>query len=421
MGGAVGGFFEKVSTCAYIMLPDSLPFQPSAMSYHILLTIDVEDWFQVENFKPYMPFSSWSFRELRVEKNTHRLLDLFDSIKLAESSPVKLTSPQRNMLHISRGKHLTEQTKLKAQSKKENCSATDRHQLNEPSAISYELDCQGNLKATFFVLGWVAKRLPNLIREIHSCGHEVASHGYYHNLCDQQPVEELKRDLTDSKKLLEDIIGSPVFGYRAPSFAINNDILKIIEDCGYLYDSSYNSFAMHGRYGKVDLPQKNNKGIALQIAGHRSPTSDHRFYELPISNLKFSPREIQNSKFKIQNLILPWGGGGYFRLIPSPPFMAGVKSILKKQNAYLFYIHPWEVDPEQPRVNEASAFFKFRHYINLSKTHSKLLRLIQSFQHCHFITCSQYLSAMSFRITEKEDRRREKGNRKKQRKRERRH
>ena len=320
------------------------------MSY-ILLTIDVEDWFQVENFKQCIPFSSWPSRELRVEKNTHRLLDLLDSIELAHSS--KLT-------------------------------------------------------ASFFILGWIAKRLPHLVREIHARGHEVASHGYNHNLCNQQSPDALKKDLTDSKKLLEDIIGVPIYGYRAPSFAINEDILKVIQDCGYLYDSSYNSFSMHGRYGQLSLSQNGRKGIVLQIPDPRPPTPSTHYqqpatrneqpatsilYELPISNLKFSPHGAE-----IRNLIFPWGGGAYFRLIPFPLFKIGVQSIIKRQGVYLFYLHPWEIDPQQPKVKDAPAFFKFRHYINLSKTHSKLFRLIQSFQHCHFATCSQYLSTMSLEL-----------------------
>jgi hypothetical protein len=201
-----------------------------------------------------------------------------------------------------------------------------------------------------------------------------------------------------------------VYGYRAPSFAINNDILKIIEDCGYLYDSSYNSFALHGRYGQISVSRNGQKGIALQIPKTFTPLNgfsqyltraelrtlnpeprtlnpeprtlnpEHKtFYELPISNLEF------------MKSVLPWGGGGYFRLTPFPLFKLGVQSSLKKRGAYLFYMHPWEIDPEQPRVNEASMFYKFRHYSNLSKTHSKLTKLIKSFSNCSFFTCHQYL------------------------------
>ena len=318
---------------------------------NILLTIDVEDWFQVENFKPWIPFSTWSYRELRLEKNTHKLLDLFDL-----------------------------------------CNST-----------------RSPIRATFFMLGWVAERFPDLVREINDRGHEVASHGYYHNLCDQQSFGELKKDLKDSKKLIEDIIGTSVIGYRAPSFAINNDILKIIEDCGYLYDSSYNSFRLHRRYGHVDFSQNDRKGMAIQISDPRSLTSDHRFYELPVSNLKFLPQnskpkiknpifdlqfsifDLQFSIFNLQSLELPWSGGGYFRLIPFSIFKRGVEAILKEKNAYLFYIHPWEIDPDQPRVEKASLLFKVKHYTNLNSTHLKLLKLIKNFQQHAFITCRQYL------------------------------
>ena len=367
---------------------------------HILLTIDVEDWFQVENFKQYIPFSSWPSRELCVEKNTHRLLDLLDS----QRSEVRACPPS-----VWRGQKSNSTNPINSIN-----SINSTNPINSP-------------KATFFVLGWIAERLPNLVREIQARGHEVASHGYYHNLSNHQSYEDLKTDLTDSKKLLEDIIGAPIYGYRAPSFAINEDILKVIQDCGYLYDSSYNSFSMHGRYGQLSLSQNGKKGIALQIpAGRKShplthyqqPATSNQYqssifnlqssilFELPISNLDlrnpfsfqlsaFSSRQNAKKSFLFTSFALPWGGGAYFRLIPFPLFKLGVQSILKKQGAYLFYLHPWEIDPQQPKVKDAPAFFKFRHYVNLDKTHSKLLRLIQSFQHCHFITCSQYLSTLS--------------------------
>ena len=286
----------------------------------ILLTIDVEDWFQVENFKPWIPFSSWSSCELRVEKNTHRLLDLFDSC---------------------------------------NEHPTAGNGRNEKP------------HATFFVLGWIAERLPQLVREIHNRGHEVASHGYNHNLCSECPSDDLKTDLINSKKLLEDIIGDRVYGYRAPSFAISNNILKIIQDCGYLYDSSYNSFALHGRYGHVDLSGRPTNGFAVKLS--------EKFYELPISNIKLKSR------------VFPLGGGCYFRLIPFLIFKLGVQSILKKEKTYLFYMHPWEIDPEQPKVRRASFQYKFRHSLNLNKTAPRLSKLIDTFHQSRFITCGQYL------------------------------
>jgi len=300
----------------------------------ILLTIDVEDWFQVENFKKWIPFNTWPSCDLRVEKNIHRFLDLFDTF-------VSTQKPK-------------------------------------PGTQNPEAETQNPIKGTFFILGWIAERLPRLVREIHARGHEVASHGYNHKLCTETSSDDLIKDLVNSKKLLEDIIGDQIYGYRAPSFAINNDILKIIQDCGYLYDSSYNSFNLHGRYGKISLNGIEKKGIAVRISKpqHPAPSS---FYELPISNVQFD------------RIVIPWGGGAYFRLIPFPLFKMGVKTLLKKENAYLFYIHPWEIDFDQSSVKNASAGYKFRHYINLSKTQDKLTKLIDTFPQCRFITCRHYL------------------------------
>ncbi len=230
---------------------------------------------------------------------------------------------------------------------------------------------QKKLHATFFILGWIAQRLPHLVREIQDRGHEVASHGSSHSLCSECSPGELRKDLDDSKKLLEDITGAPVYGYRAPSFSIDDDSLKIIEDCGYLYDSSFNSFGMNERYGRVALSRSDKTGIAYQVSD--------TFYELPISNMNLGKR------------VFPWGGGGYFRMMPFIIFRWGVQSILKKEKNYLFYMHPWEIDPDQPKVNEASRIYKFRHYVNLDKTRSRLSIFLDTFKHCRFPTCHQYL------------------------------
>ena len=315
---------------------------------HILLTIDVEDWFQVENFKPWIPFETWDQRELRVEKNVHKLLDLFD-----ESAVRGQKTEDRNQSSDFRGQKKTEQKKY-------------------PQNPVYPVR-KNKIKATFFILGWLADRLPKLVREIQSRGHEIASHGYNHELPELLSTDELKQDLNNSKMLLEDITGASVFGYRAPSFAVNDDILKIIEDTGYLYDSSYNSFGLHGRYGKISLNGTRKKGIAHQLSDN--------FYELPISNLK------------LFNKVLPLGGGGYFRLTPYRLFRLGVEQILKNDDAYVFYMHPWELDPEQPKIHQASFNLRFRHYSNLSKTHDRLKQLIKSFNNCAFITCTEYLTA----------------------------
>lgn len=337
----------------------------------ILLTIDVEDWFQVENFKGCIPFSTWSDHELRVEKNAHQLLDLFDSIIF--DSKLNTQHPTLNTQH---------------------------------STLRKKVQC------TFFILGWIAERLPHLVREIHSRGHEVASHGYNHNLCTECSAVELRKDLTDSKKLLEDIIGTQVLGYRSPSFAVNNDILKTIQDCGYHYDSSFNSFGLHDRYGKLNLNGYKKKGMAYQIPSTQyltpntqnsapithnpKPNTQHpdlnTFFELPVSNLSFSIFRLPSSVF---HCTWPWGGGGYFRLIPFPIFKRGVQSILKNEGAYILYLHPWEIDPKQPRVNEASSSYKFRHYVNLKNTYSKLKKLITKFPQADYMSCIQYINQLN--------------------------
>jgi polysaccharide deacetylase family protein (PEP-CTERM system associated) len=283
------------------------------MSY-LLLTVDVEDWFQVENLRAGIPISTWPSCESRVERNTNLLLDLLDSV---EAGPVK---------------------------------------------------------ATFFVLGWLARRVPGLIREIGARGHEVASHGYSHRLCVEHAPWQLRNDLKTSKDILEDLIGKAIDGYRAPSFSINHHALKIVEECGFRYDSSFNSLNLNQRYGQLDLTGSKAMGISRQLSTN--------FSELPISNLRVGSRTI------------PCGGGGYFRLAPFPLFRRGAQRILELEDAYLFYIHPWELDPHQPRVEGISRFLRFRHYLHLDRTYGKLRRLITDFSHCRFETCSGYLKAM---------------------------
>jgi peptidoglycan-N-acetylglucosamine deacetylase len=322
--------------------PSNSSNQGNPSKHVILLTIDVEDWFQVENLRFRCPTSSWASYELRVEKNVHRLLDLFDEISNQRSAEKPTTD-------------------------------------NQPITDNFE---QRKVRATFFILGWVAERLPNLVREIHSRGHEVASHGFFHELCTDVSRIELRRDLLDSKKLLEDTIGTRVYGYRAPSFSVSEDALAIIEECEFTYDSSYNSFAMNKRYGKISLIGGQQRGIAI-LLNHHSTVGSRNLYELPISNLKFAGR------------VFPWGGGGYFRFLPYTIYQIGVKHIIAKEDAYLFYMHPWEIDPEQPRVRDLPASHKFRHYVNLDKCYSKLSRFLRSLSCYHFVGCQHYLEEVA--------------------------
>jgi polysaccharide deacetylase family protein (PEP-CTERM system associated) len=227
--------------------------------------------------------------------------------------------------------------------------------------------------------------LPGLVREIRARGHEVASHGNNHQLCNTLSLEKLQLELSASKQFLEDIIGDSVYGYRAPSFSISSEILLQIMNAGYFYDSSWNSFSMHERYGRLKLQCTGNGCIPLRLSDG--------FYELPISNFKLKkPFKFRNSSTDHQrDFILPWGGGGYFRLLPLMLFRRGVGSILNNEGVYLFYMHPWEIDSRQPRVKRIKLGYRFRHYTNLAHTKTKLIDLIHSFGFCRFLSCRDFL------------------------------
>lgn len=286
----------------------------SSQSNKILLTVDVEDWFQVENLREHYPHACWDRCSLRVEGNVNRLLDLFD--ELAE--------------------HL-----------------------------------QTEVKATFFVLGWVAERCPRLIREIHERGHEVASHGYNHHLCTKLNYAELRDDLIRSRTCLEQITGDRILGYRAPSFSITEDLLKVLEDTGYAYDSSFNSFSLNSRYGTLEGEGRFREEASWKVSD--------RLSEIPISNLRVGDR------------VFPLGGGGYFRLYPLWFFQWGIARILQRQGYFLFYLHPWEIDEDQPQVQHLKMSYRFRHYVNIKKNYGKLRSLMTSLQGCDFITCQTQL------------------------------
>lgn len=288
----------------------------------ILLTFDVEDWFQVENLRRCFPHSTWDGCELRVEASTQRVLDLLDEAGEGRSNH----------------------------------------------------GAKGLVRGTFFVLGWIAERVPGLVREIVKRGHEVASHGYRHRLCRLEGPAELARDLERSRKLLEDLSGRAVAGYRAPGFSISDEVLRQVVASGYRYDSSFNSFAFNPRYGRLDLGQCRRRGIAYEVAPG--------FHELPLGNVE------------IRGQVLPWAGGGYFRLLPPRLFNLGVQHILDGGRDYLFYLHPWEFDPGQPRVRELGRLSRLRHYLNLERTAERFRRFIGAFPQERFTTCSDYLESV---------------------------
>ena len=261
------------------------------------LTVDVEDYFQVSAFAKSIKHDEWDSHSLRVEKNTQRLLDLFD---------------------------------------------------------------EAQVKATFFVLGWVADRVPQLVKEIADRGHEVASHGYSHQLIYNQTPEVFREETIRSKKLLEDLSQQPVHGYRAASYSITRKslwALDILAEAGFVYDSSIFPIR-HDRYG---IPDAEDAPHILTTPG------GHSLIEFPLSTAK-----IFNHKF-------PVAGGGYFRLYPYALTKAGLRQINRRNQPFIFYLHPWEIDPDQPKV-EAGWFSRFRHYNNLEKCESRLQQLMKDFQ-----------------------------------------
>jgi len=261
------------------------------------LTVDVEDFFHVAALSETIKPSDWGSFRCRVEKNTERLLTLFDEHKT---------------------------------------------------------------KATFFVLGWVAERYPDLIKKIYNAGHEIASHGYSHQLIYTQPPEIFRQETIRSKNLLESIIQAPVLGYRAASYSItprSKWAMDILVESGFEYDSSIFP-VKHDRYGMSAAPSYPYL--------HRTETGNE-IIEFPLST------------FKIGSYKLPIAGGGYFRLFPYWFSKLGLRSNNKKNQPFIFYLHPWEIDPDQPRI-EVSALSKFRHYNNLGKCESRLQYLLNDFR-----------------------------------------
>jgi polysaccharide deacetylase family protein (PEP-CTERM system associated) len=261
-------------------------------------SVDVEDYFQVAALAPAIARDSWGQRESRVERNTERILELL---------------------------------------------------------------AQRSVRGTFFVLGWIAERHPGLVKRICAAGHEIASHGYSHQLIYRQSRREFEAETERSKRLLEDLIGSAVIGYRAASFSITSQslwALDVLIDLGFQYDSSIFPIR-HDRYG---IPGAAPEPGRLQAPSGRTLT------EFPLAIARFG------------GVRLPVSGGGYFRLLPYWVTRRGLRQINEREGRpAAFYLHPWEIDPQQPRVR-VGAVSRWRHYTNLHRCEGRLSRLLQDFR-----------------------------------------
>jgi polysaccharide deacetylase family protein (PEP-CTERM system associated) len=260
------------------------------------MTIDVEDYFQVSAFAPHIPRDSWPERECRVEANIERILGILEA---------------------------------------------------------------GGAKATFFTLGWIAERYPQMVRKIVAGGHELASHGYGHLRASDQSRAEFMDDVARSKGILEDIGGQAVKGYRAPSFSIgpaNLWALDVLQEAGYRYSSSIYPIA-HDHYGMPDAPR---------FAFH--PNGSAGLLEVPITTVRIGQRN------------LPAGGGGYFRLLPYALSRRMMRRVNQEDGQpAIFYFHPWELDPGQPRPSGIGLKTRFRHYVNLGKMDARIRSLTRDF------------------------------------------
>jgi polysaccharide deacetylase family protein (PEP-CTERM system associated) len=263
---------------------------------HNALTIDVEDYFMVSAFSDVVKFEDWHVYESHIEMNTCKILDLLDKL---------------------------------------------------------------NIKGTFFVLGWVAERYPDLVRSIHSAGHEIACHGYNHRLIYHLTPKQFREDVRIAKRILEDITGAPISGFRAASFSIVKKTLWAIDiliEEGFVYDSSI--FPIHhDRYG---LPEANRFPHVIERDGGK-------IYEFPPSTIRIFGQNV------------PVAGGGYLRLLPLHITRTAIKRINEKEKEpAIIYFHPWEIDLDQPRL-KCKWPSKFRHYINLRTTMPKLTSFLNEF------------------------------------------
>lgn len=240
-------------------------------------------------------------------------------------------------------------------------STWDEHPLRIEANVHrlLEIFAEGGAKATFFWLGWAAERLPALLREVVAAGHEIASHGYSHVRVHAQTAGQFREDIRRTKAILEDLSGCTVSGYRAASFSIDERNLWALDElaeAGYLYSSSINPVS-HDHYGMRSAPR-----FAFRLDGKRIP-------EIPVSSI-----ELGSWRW-------PCGGGGFFRLFPYWWTRYALNRVANvDRQPCVFYFHPWEIDPDQPRVAGLDARTRFRHYVNLSRFEPKLRLLLRDFR-----------------------------------------
>jgi polysaccharide deacetylase family protein (PEP-CTERM system associated) len=260
-----------------------------------LASFDIEDWFHSANATPYLGTDDWDALPGTVERNTNELLDI----------------------------------------------------LGELGA-----------KSTFFVLGWVARRYPGLVRRMVDEGHEVASHTDLHKHLLTLSRAEITADLARARQSLEQVTGAPVRGLRAPNFSISEDVLDALAEAGYWYDSSFFAFRAHDRYGQLETPIDPDRPVVEARPG---------LLELPMSRLP------------VGGAPLPWAGGAYFRLIPYAAYRAGVRQRMQRRSWFMFYFHPWELDADEVPPAGMPLARRARSYVGRGRMRRDLRRLLAEF------------------------------------------
>lgn len=260
------------------------------------MSVDVEEWFQVQAFAGVIARAQWDGLDTRVEASTDRILTRF---------------------------------------------------------------AEAGVRATFFILGWVAERQPRLVRRIAAAGHEIASHGYGHELVSSIGETRFRIDIRHARRILEDVAGVAVRGYRAPTFSVGPAVTpwahRVLAEEGYLYSSSVFPVG-HDLYGAPDAPRVPHRPDPAGVP------------ELPMTTLRLMGRN------------LPCAGGGWFRLAPYPLFRTALRRVNGTEHAAaVFYFHPWEVDPGQPRLPQAPVRARFRHYARQGSMERRITRLLRDF------------------------------------------